>query len=79
MNPPRISLASSLVLDFAVHFQGSRGGRVATVTVGPSMPMGDGGLPAERAGDDVKCGLVTGASLDLSVPGRISGTPPTAG
>jgi hypothetical protein len=39
VNPPRISPANSLVLDFAVHFKDRGEERVATVTVGPSMPM----------------------------------------
>jgi hypothetical protein len=39
LNPPRVSLANSLVLDVAARFRDRGEERVATVTVGPSMPM----------------------------------------
>jgi hypothetical protein len=38
-DPPRISLANSLVLDVAVRYRDGRDERVATATFGPSMPM----------------------------------------
>ena len=39
VNPPRIPLANTLVLDLAAQFRDRGQDRVATVTVGPSMPM----------------------------------------
>ena len=39
VNPPRVSLANTLVLDLAARYRDRGEERVATVTVGPSMPM----------------------------------------
>ena len=39
VNPPRVRLANSLVLDVAARFRDRGEERVATVTVGPSMPL----------------------------------------
>jgi hypothetical protein len=39
VQPPRVSLANSLVLDVAARFRDRGEERVTAVTVGPSMPM----------------------------------------